>query len=238
MADLSPAGGTRDCVFWRQKEQTFTKHRNPLLCVEAGVSLENFAVDWLHCISQGLIPFLSGYILHELIAADAFDHKAPAGMRDELAVTKVKQLLFSWYRDEHKAGRKHTKVQALTKGMLTFNGEPYLGLHGSESNGFLLFVRDVLLPSFGLRLGPRLRPYQDATTSLCTMLEICRAPRGKLSTSLIASFCNSVKIHLRAIQRLQLPERPKHHQAAEMGAMLFSEPSMNVKSIQCWFVFC
>ena len=52
-SQLKPGVGPIQVTFWRAKKDTLSRHHNPLLCKEAGLNLNNFVPDWLHCLSLG-----------------------------------------------------------------------------------------------------------------------------------------------------------------------------------------
>ena len=216
--DIDPDAGPRNCLFWRTDEAYMTKHRNPLLCPESGINMRSFAVDWLHCFSLGLFPHFLGHLVNRLLDADCFRIKPGPGLRMEAGVVHLRHQLALWYKQEHEAGRRHTKVQALVKGMLKVRGEPFLGLHGAECNGFLRFAAQHLLPKYGECLGPDRNLWQQGLDQLVEILNICYSPPGRLAAATCRRFCTCVASHIRLSTKLEIGCRPKHHEAMEMGA--------------------
>jgi hypothetical protein len=41
-------------LFWAPQEESWVKHRNPLLDPEIGIGLRSFAVDFLHTLNLGI----------------------------------------------------------------------------------------------------------------------------------------------------------------------------------------
>ena len=212
--------GPRQCIFWRAAEQTLAKVRNPLISEECGLSLRSFAIDWLHCLSMGVFQHYLGHLVCELIEGDLLDFVPARGMKSEQCCVRIMALLKNWYRSERKQGRPHSEVQALVKGMLRQSGQPFLGLHAAETNGFLRFAQQVLLPQFGGGLGARCGPYTDAATALVEILDICYRRDGKPKGAVIRQFTNSSAALFRSLQKLELRFKPKHHQLLELGARL------------------
>ena len=102
-------------------------------------------VDWMHCQSLGVYKFWISRILHLLIDLNAL--KVYPGPRESVlvqSVAKIKTALFDWYRTEIQRGIEHTPVQYFTAGMVGQNESEPLGLHASETNGFLRFTVKLL----------------------------------------------------------------------------------------------
>ena len=114
----------------------------------------------------------------------------------------------------------HTKIENLTVGMLGTEGDPECRLYGAQTNGMLQFAHDVLLPKFGHKIGRKLPDYQAAVSSLVRMLGVIRRHRRVVPTQGIQQFCDDVTTHIRALQRLGIPYKPKHHIMMEMAVRL------------------
>ena len=220
---LEPEAGPRRITLWRTSLSMMTKQRNPLICAEAGISMRTFSIDWLHCLSMGVFPHFLGYVLDDLIRANAFDVPGgPGGMMVEQSLRKIKADLKEWYYSEAQANRHHTPITTLTKGMLTVKGKPLLQVFGAECNGFLAFAAQVLLPKYAHRLPPaRAGNLSAGLESLVALLQVCRIKRGKLQPAEIQLFCDNVARHLQLLSALSIPCKPKHHEALEMGVRSF-----------------
>ena len=207
-------------MFWRPSLETFARHRNPLLSVETGVTLQSFGVDWLHCLSMGLFPHALGYLIRELIDANAWQVRAASKQREEMSIVQLRASLFDWYPHEESEGRRPSRLQALTPGMLGPADRPFLAVQGGICNGVLRFADARLLDSHGACLGPRLAHWRTCMSSLVWMLEVCRRNARTVDDSDIGLYCDSLTDHLGSLDALDIPKRPKHHQAMELGARL------------------
>ena len=85
-------------------------------------------------------------------------------------------------------------------------------------NGYLRFAQQVLLQQYSSSLGQKSADYQVAVDACVKMLDVCHTHRRKMPPRVTQEFCDSASLHLKAVQRLELGLRPKHHQLLEMGA--------------------
>jgi hypothetical protein len=102
-------------------------------------------IDWMHCQSLGVFKFWISKVLHLLIDANAMN--VFPGPRETVLMATVgviRTALFDWYRTEIQRGIEHTPVQDFTAGMVGQNESEPLGLHASETNGFLRFTVKLL----------------------------------------------------------------------------------------------
>ena len=218
IASLDPAEGPRTAIFWRQSEAYITKRRNPLLSPEAGLSLDSFAIDWLHCVSLGVIPHACGHYLQELIGGNVFSLLGQVVL--DQSCHHIRHYLDQWYKADGQAGRHHSKLAPLNKGMLERKGQPFLCAFGAECNGFLKFTHDVLLARWGPKLGARHADWKIMIETLLIVLDVCRMRKGKLQPNHIQRYCDAAALHMQAMARLQIPLRPKHHEMLELGCRL------------------
>ena len=141
-------------LFWRPTAETFTKHRNPLFDDAIGITPERCVmIDWLHTLSLGIFQDFLAALFHKLFyIVNAW--KVPSG-RDNLRLLSVARLqadLFSWYGDESRRGKEHTRIQHLEASLFWTFRSPTCNLHGAETNGMLEFGA-VLTKRFAAELG-------------------------------------------------------------------------------------
>ena len=217
IANFDPESGVRETLWWRGSKDTLARRRNPLLCEATGLSLDNFAQDWLHVLSLGVFCHALGYFCWALFAANAFDVHAGAAQQLEVSVSILRGLLFRWYSEQEKQGRRPNRAQALTSSMFGDRSSPFLGLHGGETNSFLRFAYLVLLPRYRNYLESTAASWEGLLASCIKELDLIREHPRRLPPHGIQSFCDSIMQHLRCLDNLGIPQRPKHHQLMEMG---------------------
>jgi len=216
---LDDAPGPIDVLFWRVKRETLTRHRNPIFCQETGLQVTHIGIDWLHALSLGVFQFFLMHLLWELLLADAWGVGGPNANIIDLGVAIFRAELFAWYDSELKAGRSHTRVQQFLPSMLGSRTEPAFRLHGSETNGILLFAQDVLQRK-GLALGGRLGPYRVGLDALISIYRAIKAHKSRLPVEAMQRFVDDVAKHLHSAKRLGHTMKPKHHSLIEMAGRL------------------
>ena len=224
IADFSPEQAPREVLFWRPSRATLARHRNPLLSEQTGVTFRSLGVDWLHCLSMGVFAHALGHLLRELVDNNAWGVSAGAAQREELSVVQLRADLYDWYRREVAAGKRPSKVQSLTLHKLGPSDNPFLGIRGGECNGMLRFANSWLLDAHGWCLGKRLEHYRTCIGNLVEILDICRRNARAIGDADIQLYCSSLTRCLNALHALGISERPKHHQAMELGARLPPSP--------------
>ncbi len=60
------------------------------------------------------------------------------------------------------------------------------------------------------------------------MVAIIRTHRRVVPAVPVQAFCDAVSLHLRCMQTLGIPERPKHHFLMEMGVKLASRQDQSI----------
>jgi hypothetical protein len=217
--------------FWRCSEETVAKHRNPLFALETGVSLESLGIDWLHSLSLGSFQHYLAYLVWALLLADPWNLRGPMASKAELGIVALRSELWSWYSSESSVGRNWTRIQGITVGMLGTHDDPHLKLHGSETNGFLMFARE-LLRKHGYKLGLTLPAHTKALDSLVSIYEaIKRHPANNFSPPEVQHFCDDVCQHFQSIRLLQIPFKPKHHMLMEQAARFSAAVSATYVSL-------
>ena len=223
-SDFMPEGGNRPTRFWRSSKETHARFRNPLLGRGTGVTIKSFVVDWMHCLSLGVFPHILGWFLVEILSLDVWNLKCGKALREEFGINVMKGLMADWFKKEESEGRVHSAPQGFTKGMLRSGkgsaGVPFLKMNAGECNGFLRFAAEVLLPVAEAKLKGRAAHYKTALATCIKMLDICWEHERRIPAQAIQDFCDACVLHMRALERLQISPRPKHHQAMELGARL------------------
>ena len=97
---------------------------------------------------------------------------------------------------------------------------PALGLHAAETNGFIVFCSEHLLPRYGAALGSRKADYELVLGSMCRIIDLIRKHKREATPAMRQSFCKQVSEHLLACGRLELPCIRKHHMMVEVAARL------------------
>ena len=210
-------------LFWRRKEETQARHRNPLFDADLGITPEEILVpDWLHCFSLGVYKRTISEVWHKLFEMNVFDvdasQRAVHHVFIESCVGVVRERLFQWYREEEAAHRTHTRVQLLTVGMVGLSSGHQLGSHGSETNGLLLFTNS-LLAEFSARIPDAQWRYHatNAMSSLVANHQIIKEYRkGMLPIQKTQQFAENWKRHVQSLRALEINFTPKHHQVAHM----------------------
>jgi hypothetical protein len=172
----------------------------------------SLGIDWLHSLSLGVFQTYLCMLVHELLVKNAWACQGAAAAVFELGVGRLREDLFTWYESERKAGRKHTEVQKLTPSMLGSFSKGAFGLHGSETNTFLSFANDFLVPKYRHVLGTdRYGWHMIAVESLRRILNSIRENPRKYSVAAQQRYCSDVQKHLWALEKLNIECKPKHH---------------------------
>ncbi len=220
VADFAPENGPRPCTFWRPSLDTLARARNPLICEETGITMRSFGIDWMHCLSLGIFAHLLGYLLRALLDLDVWRVRSSKQQIAEVSMGYVRAMLVDWYKKEASTGRKHSEVRVITVKMLGVPNAPFLKVNAGECNGFLRFAQQELLPRFGFIFGPRLQPFTVAIDTLVVMLVTCWEYKRKIPPVAVQAFSDAVVNHMKALKTLNIPNRPKHHQAMELSVRL------------------
>ena len=123
------------------------RRRCPLFDETIGITPQtSLTIDWLHCLSLGVFKVWAMHCYLSLLDNNVFN---VLGSREDVrtrSAIRLRTLLFAWYSSEERAGRSHSRVQDLTESMLGSRSTDILGLHGSETNGFVRFLVGIILP--------------------------------------------------------------------------------------------
>jgi hypothetical protein len=181
-------------------------------------------IDWLHCLSLGVFQVYLGHLVWELLLANAWGMSGTAVNKFELGLVAMKAELWAWYSTESAQGRDWTRIQGLTTGMLGATEDRGLKLHGSETNGFLVFS-STLLEKYGFTLGVRAQHHDRALKGLVGIYKMIKAhPAGNLADDDIEQCCSWVLEHMQSLRALGVATKPKHHMLLEFGARCSASP--------------
>jgi len=125
----------------------------------------------------------------------------------------LKELLFQWYKDEHRQKREHAKLQTLTAAMVGTHSGHALGTWGAETNGQLFFTRWRLSKYQHKLPEDRSIHLTRGVSSLVSIHESIKAWRkGVPPLEEIQAFADNWKLHMHALRALDIQPKPKHHQ--------------------------
>ena len=202
-------------TFWRMSDDTVTHHRNPIFDETIGCSPQSMAPDWLHCLSLGVFKVFLAWLVHVFARVNIFKVAGTGAHRFEVFVQRLKADLFKWYRYETSIGIEHTRVQDITPSMFGSEREPAFGLHGSETNAFLLYATTLI------ERYKALLPHADRIVKACASLVRCykliKQYPDVFPVGPAQEFLDNALTHVRMIQALGIGMKPKHHQFLEMA---------------------
>ena len=208
-------------LFWRRSEETIARRRCPLFNKNLGIVPQRcFGLDWLHLLSLGVFKFFVARFMQALFSIDAWG--APQTTHEgrvEHSVNILRAELFAFYADSRRHGREYSMVQNLTSSMFGSTERPELSLHGSETNGYLMFCDRFLMPRYGGRL-PQAEVWQRGISSLVRMYELVSSHRRVMEPAAVQSFVDTTLVHIRVCKALEFTGIPKHHFLMEMAAGL------------------
>jgi hypothetical protein len=218
VAEFHSGQAPRRTLWWRSKNETLAKFRNPLFCKETGLTPLSLGIDWLHALSLGVFQVILAHLIWRLFSANAFEVPGTSTNLAENSLTIFKQILGDWYKAEAKAGRAHSQIDNLQMGMLGKKDDPVFNAHGAETNACLRFAHEVLLPRYGAKLGPSRVPFERGVGSLVRILDMIRKYERVVPPAEAVLFCDHVLVHMRSLATLKIKRKPKHHMLMELGA--------------------
>jgi hypothetical protein len=206
-------------MFWRPRDETYTKHRVPIFNQLTAVTPDRTAaVDYLHALSLGVFGTWCSFVCWVLLQHNVFGLSGSTQeARLAAMVIRLRADLFAWYRSESLSGREHSRVQNITTGLLGAPPDYLCGLHGAETNGFLFFC-DFLIKKHSSQLPPsQATPCLRASAALCSILDIIRSHGDVLPPRAIQNFIDATKTYISASAALGVPQRPKLHMLIELA---------------------
>ena len=166
-------------VFWSVRDESLTRHRNPMFQDHLGVSVRTLTVDTLHTLYLGIINSFCCFVLWRILLGRFW---AKGTTIDELvldSLTVCRNRLHAWHQQRRRRLPKEdlTIPHDLTRGMIGTQGEQKLKTKGSETWTMLLFLLNELhrfprlanqqrLVRAGEALGEMIRCWQKASWKL------------------------------------------------------------------------
>jgi len=180
------AGQQLRVVFWRRSAETKARRRNPLFCVETGLSPAVLAVDWLHSLALGLTGYWINAVVHFMYRADIFDVRRRGEALETVTLARLRSSASEWRASEVKAGRERTMPGNLTRGMIGKLGRN-TSLQGAEANSFLCFLVLALIPGNRARLNTvaEWQPLESAGEALYAMYALLSEHKGRFPDAAI-----------------------------------------------------
>ena len=203
-----------DVLFWRPNCEVSVRHRNPLFSAATGISVSrSTAIDWLHTISLGVFQTYLAFTMQVLFENDAWrtrNDNRDAKIR--LSVPQIAAELIAWQRQQGRLGRSVTEIKHLKPEHFGTWTRPQISLKAAETNWFLEYVVQVVLPSRGhvIPLAQRGEIFM-AGGCLMGLLDLIRKHPIRFPISDVQAFHEKAKSYLSAMQDLGVREMPKDH---------------------------
>jgi hypothetical protein len=137
-------------TFWRTKNETKTKHRNPLFHESTGVGVDALAIDNLHTLHLGVFKHYVMLVLWFLIDSKYSMQPNVANShtqeeRFQLIVMRLRSELWAFYPLlEKRIGHEVTRLTDLTCSMLGENSHRKLKTKAAETRWLLPFASHML----------------------------------------------------------------------------------------------
>ena len=134
-------------LFWRPRDESFVRHRNPIFNVTIGIELTSLMVDLLHTLNLGVMKQFCTDAVWEALVADVYGVRPGRGQDEYLAcaVEMLRHDLFSWYKKKRDVYPGMTILQDLTVPMLGRPESRHLKTKAAETKWFLYFLHDFLV---------------------------------------------------------------------------------------------
>ena len=116
------------------------------------------------------------------------------------------------------------RVGDLTESMIGSDPTVVLGTHGAETNGFVKFLVQIILPRYGSALPPAdFDQFMRGGRALIEMMRIIgEHTSGVVPPHEIQTFVEATCAHLTSLEALGIPRKPKHHMMMERTAHLLA----------------
>ena len=206
-------------MFWRRACEGFTHHRNPMFSESVGLFPgTSLALDWLHTLSLGIFQTWCSFALVKLFEEDAWCTASPnMDTRFLLSVTSMSTDLERWIRAQSREGRKLTEVGALKSEMFGTPSKPKFGFKAGETNAFLEYMVERLVPDKLGFLGSDARTIVDAGNCLFELLKLIRLYPKRFPVRAIEAYHRNAKTYLEKMELLLVNPKPKDHMLIEMA---------------------
>jgi hypothetical protein len=183
------------------------------------MSIENLGIDSLHALSLGVYQVFLMSLFWEFIQGNVFGVFGPMSSRVDLTVARIREMLFSWYGSEERAGRQHPRVNQFSSSTLGSNTARAFRVHGAATNGLLYFAR-FMISRCGAALGLKLLDYRNGLDALIEIQESIKAHPRRYPPAALKAFVSSVSSHLHCVRRLGISFKPKHHLLIDLAGRL------------------
>jgi hypothetical protein len=200
-------------TFWRSREESLTRHRNPLFVSTAvtGLGLSSLTVDLLHALYLGVMNRWCAVVLWFLFNSEIFGSVGTAEENLQTAVLIIKSQLMAWYTEQQRANpsRVLTRVGDLTVKMVGTKHKPRCKTKGAETFGMALFLTNML-QKYSVRLGSAGKRLERAGSALLRLVEIWDGSGRVMDTVARQSAFMEYQLHIACME----PEdayTPKHH---------------------------
>jgi hypothetical protein len=194
-------------TFWRNADDTLTRHRNPLFCAETGLSPKrNMTVDSLHCLYLGVMNAYVKLAIWLFIDAGVLGGLGTKEERVQSNVITLRHLLTSWYKVRRQGGENLTEISDLTVGMVS--GARVA--KGAETWGLVLFFIH-LLRRYVNHLGVRAHALLEAGECLEGIVVSLRG-HGWVVPAALQQRCLDLYSRHMSLLRPDDAYTPKHHQ--------------------------
>ncbi len=200
-------------TFWRSREESITRHRNPLFASSAitGLGLSSLTVDLLHALYLGVMNRYCAVVLWFLFSSEMFGIVGTAEENLQTPVLIIKSQLMAFYKDFQRdnPSRVLTRVGDLTTKMVGTKHAPRCKTKGAETLGMALFLTGMLR-TYAVRLGTAGKRLERAGSSLLRIVEIWDSSGRVMDTAARQSAFEQYQTHMACME----PEdayTPKHH---------------------------
>jgi hypothetical protein len=172
-------------IFWRVSDESLARHRNPLFCVEIGVSpTKNLTVDELHAVNLGVMQWWCKHAIWHVISCGVYGNVGTLEEKHLAAVLGIRHDLMAWYKSSAREYPKLTRLSDLTVKMLGTASAQKCKTKGAETWGLLLFLVHLLARCAG-QVGAEGAVLLQAGQALKRMVAIWNeCDRGQMSAVL------------------------------------------------------
>jgi hypothetical protein len=207
-----PQGGF-SLLFWDPKEQSLTKHRNPLFCPMTLLGPQQLCPDELHTMHLGVFHSYILKVMWLLIERDVWN--AARGLAEhaatETCVLRLRNDLYQWYRSQAQANplRPIYQLQDFGRHSIGSKTKPILRAKAAESGSLLYFATDMCRRHVDIL--PQGRHLLDAGVGLVSYMTITRSAGWKLSASEQQSLVDAMLQFLNNRRQAGISFKPKMH---------------------------
>ena len=202
-------------TWWRRSEETFSRHRNPVLSDTVGVNFETFALDLLHTLYQGVATDFCAACFWILIDNNQFGKGKSAEETLALSCLRIRHLLWSWYPDAQKRTPNLTRMEDFNPGTLGTRQKPTLHAKAAETKGVIPFCVLLIRERVG-NLGDIGAALLRCGEGLVDMIEIMGAASRLLTDEQYQRLMDATMKMMRFWRLAGLGLKPKMHLLAHL----------------------